>query len=886
MKEIFLFNEGWKFKKECEIFSAVTDDYFDMYRSNTKTGIMSGPKSIAFYDEDWKIVNLPHDWVIEEKPEKKYSASQGNRPQGVVWYRKHFRLEDKHKDKKIFLKFDGIAITSEIYLNNIKVAVSDGGYTPINIDITDFVFFGRNNTVAVRADCSCKEGWWYEGGGIYRNTYIIIKENSHFSDNGVFVTTKNNGKGVWTVDVEAETINVDDCEIVSEFMEKEYKNTSFEVENPLLWSADNPNLYEIKVKLVKDNTVYDEEIIKLGFREIKFDKDSGFYINGKNEKIKGVCLHHDHAGVGVAVDKNILKYRLGKLKEMGCNAIRTSHNPQSPEFYEVCDELGFYIMDEVRHFSSTEICLKELTEFVKRDRNHPSVIMWSLFNEEPLQCCVMGEKIIKSMIDTLHKYDTTRVVTGGMNGPLEISGVVKYTDVMGFNYLQYGYDEFHKLFPEIPIVGSETGSYLSTRDEYVTKKETSHVSCYEKVLWKNLYPWSDTPGGTWEYIMSRPYVAGGFYWTGLDYYGETGPFGWPGITSNFGAMDICGFPKDNFYWHKALWNDDYVLEIPRFWGGKDGEILNIVCYSNCETVELFVNGKSLGENKNDMYSPQIHKIPYESGSLKAVGKVDGKIVIEKEIKSYGNKRILKVAASENNITTADTVIFDVYLKDEYGNLIKNEDKNIKITLENGVLIGSANGDNTNHQKNNSDTQTLFHGCAQFIVRPKQQGKTEAFFECENMTQKCEVYVDNATMESILPSKYKAYANNHRMSDVHPAYPLTKEITNNLYTWIPTMIGVEKSLMMSGKIGYATISSTINMPENSDIKKKLIIEKITGDFDVYLNDKKVYSSQKFYSGDITINLDDFDGVINPVGVVFKLNGEDCGIAGNIYIEFNC
>ena len=747
------------------------------------------------------------------------------------------------------------------------------------------MYFGRNNTIAVRTDCTCKEGWWYEGGGIYRNAYIIIKENTHFVDNGVFIITKNNNNGTWDLNVNCEIVNASGCEIVSEFMGKEYKTTSFKVENPLLWSADNPNLYEVKVKLLKDKTIYDEEIIKVGFREIKFDKDNGFFINGKNVKIKGVCLHHDHAGVGVAVDKAILKYRLKKLKEMGCNAIRTSHNPQSPEFYELCNELGFYIMDEVRHFSSSEICLKELSEFVRRDRNHPCVIMWSLFNEEPLQCNVIGEKIMKSMIDTLHKYDTTRLVTGGMNGPLEISGVIKYTEVMGFNYLQYGYDEFHKIFPETPIIGSETGSYMSTRDEYVSQKEMSYVSCYKTVLWENLYPWSDTPGSTWKNIMKRPFVAGGFYWTGIDYYGETGPFAWPGITSNFGAMDICGFPKDNFYWHKALWNREYILDVPRTWDGEIVEIIEIVCYSNCDTLELFINGKSMGEKKNDVFSPEIYKIPYEVGVLKAVGKCNGKIVIEKELKSYGNERILEIVPSENTITTNDSVIFDVFLKDEFGQIVKNEDKGVEIALENGRLIGSANGDNANHRKNNDNVQTLFHGCAQYIASPIEAGKMDVEILNDNISVQCSIVVNEAIIKSVRGEKFISYANNHRMSDVHNAYPTTKEIMDDLYTWIPTMIGVPKSLMMSGKNGYCAISNIISITKDMPATKTLVIEKITGNFDVYLNEDKIYSSNTFYSGNVVIPINDFGNKINIVSLVFKLNGEECGIAGNIYVEFD-
>ena len=435
MKKIFSFNKNWKFKKESEVFNCLADDYFDMYRSNTKTGIMSGPKSSFFYDEDWRTVNLPHDWVIEEVPDKCYAVSQGNRPQGAVWYRKHFVLSDCYKEKKIYLKFDGIATAAEIYLNSIKIAVLEGGYTPLTIDVTDFVSFDKNNTIAVRADCTSKEGWWYEGGGIYRNTYLIIKETPHFQDDGIFVSTQNNGDGSWNVYFCTETVNADTCKVTAEFSGKEYTESPFRVKNPLLWDAENPNLYEISVKLCKNGTLYDEERIKFGFREVRFDKDEGLFINGKKEKLKGVCLHHDHAGVGVAVDKSLLRYRMKKLKEMGCNGVRTSHNPQSPEFYELCDELGFYVMDEVRHFSSTSNCLWELEQFIKRDRNHSSVIMWSLLNEEPLQCSLIGEKMIKTMKETVYKHDKTRPITGGVNGPLEVSGVVNHVDIMGFNYL-------------------------------------------------------------------------------------------------------------------------------------------------------------------------------------------------------------------------------------------------------------------------------------------------------------------------------------------------------------------------------------------------------------------------------------------------------------------
>lgn len=883
----FLFNEGWKFKKEAKIFQKTAEDYFDSYRSNTKTGLMTGPKSMSFYDGEWETVNLPHDWVIAENPSDKNHSSQGYRPQGAVWYRKHFSINEKYKNKRIYIKFDGIATSAEIYLNNIKIGGSEDGYNPIFIDISDFVFFDKINTVAVRADCSVKEGWWYEGGGIYRNTYIIIKDSSHFAEDGVFAYTKRTDENTWSIHIEAEAENLDNCELSYEFLGKTYEKNIIEVKNPKLWNADHPNLYELKAILKKDGEICDEQIVKFGFREITFDSENGFFVNGKSEKIKGVCLHHDHGGVGVVVDKSLLRYRLKKLKEMGCNGIRTSHNPQCPEFYEVCDELGFYIMNEIRHFSSTALCLNELELFIKRDRNHPSVVLWSLFSEEPLQCTEPGERMMRKMLEIVRKYDKTRPVTGGMNGPLELDGVVKYVDVMGFNYLQYGYDEFHKLFPHIPIIGSETGSYMGTRDILATDREKSHIFCYGRKLGENLYHWSDTPGGTWKYITDSPFVCGGFYWTGLDYYGEPSPFGWPGITSNFGAMDVCGFPKDCYFWHKALWNDEYMLEIPKPWNGKNGETAEFTCYSNCETLELYLNGEKISEEPNDPYNPKLYKIKYSDGILKAVGKVGGKSVIEKEVRTYGKERLLKITPSATKAFDTDFVIFDVYLTDEYGQIIKTEDKNVEITLKNGALIGAANGDNASHSNVKNNIQPMFGGCVQFIVRAEKAGTLQASFCCENshICGEASIEIQKNVVESIPAERFVAYANRFMISDVHSGYPKKEEIINSHFTWIPTTIGAEKNLIMSGKTGYATLSCLLDIPDKAFESKKLVIENISGCYDIYLGGSLLYKSEKYQTGSLSLNLNDFSGEINPLCFVFTLKGEDCGISGNVYAELN-
>lgn len=891
MKTIFSLNQGWKFCRAEDIFYGVPADFFDSIRANTKTGLTSGPKNANFYDKHWQTVDLPHDWVIRCDPLFEHGRGQGHRPHGAAWYRKHFTLDPAWEGKRIFVKLEGASASAEVYFNSIKVGILHGGYTPICIDVTDFVAFDKNNTIAVRTEIIDKEGWWYEGGGLYRNTWLIVAEDARFADDGVFVSSRNNHDGTWTIDISAETIDAEGCLVQADFHGKTVSapaeactRLTLQAENPALWDHEHPNLHDVTVTLLKDGEAMDEEVVKTGFREIVFDAQKGFFINGKPEKLRGVCLHHDHAGVGVAVDKSILLYRLKKLKEMGCNAIRTSHNPQSVPFYEACNELGFYVMNEVRHFSSTEICLKELELFVRRDRNHPCVVMWSLFNEEPLQCSKTGEKIIASMLKVLRKHDPTRPTTGGMNGPIELRGVVNYVDVMGFNYLQYGYDEFHKLYPDMPIIGSETGSYMSSRDEFQSNRETSRVACYTRKLLENLYYWSDTPGGTWKYICDRPFVAGGFYWTGIDYHGENCPFLWPSVTSNFGAMDICCFPKDCYYWHKALWTSEPCLEITRPWEGRPGEALDIVCYSNCETIELILNGRTVFSGANDVYDPQTHSIPYEDGVLQAIGYIGGSAVCRKEIRTYGRSRSLEIAVSEKQIRASDSVIIDVYQKDEYGQLVKIDDRDVTIRITNGHLIGSANGDCSSHRDTLSDVQTLYHGCAQFIVRPDGPGTLSVKICSEIGEADCGITVFAAQRQAIDAVPFRSYANHHMMSDVHPTYPNEKERRSTVYAWIPTMIGVEKSLMMSGKTGYALIRNDLDMPKENTDPKTMVVEKITGNFDIYCGEELVYSSGGFFSGDVSLDVSHVKN-FHPVVVVFSLSGEECGIAGNLYIDFS-
>ncbi len=765
---------------------------------------------------------------------------------------------------------------------------------PIICDVSDFIENGRTNVISVRCSNFIKEGWWYEGGGLYRHAHLIITDATHFEEDGVFISSKFNGNDNWDInvkawiegDLEGFSLKTEIAELginIESAVEASVATQTIPVKNPKLWDTENPNLYTATCSLLKGGEVVDSKQVTFGIREIKFDANKGCFINGKSLKFKGVCLHHDHAGVGVALPDSVYDYRMGKLREMGCNAVRTSHNPKSPVFYEICDRLGFVVMNETRHFSSAKEELYDLERFVKRDRNHPCVIMWSILNEEPMQGSISGRKIATTMSNLIKELDGTRAISAGCNGPFQTEGITKVVDVMGFNYMQYGYDAFHKLFPNLPIFGSENGSYLSNRGIEKTDPKAAQVARFGNVLYENEYPWSADPGENWKYIEDREFVCGGFYWTGIDYLGESGPFYWPSVSSNFGAMDLCGFPKDNFYWHRALWHTDPVLKVTPHWNYNEGDEVNVICYSNCDEIELSVNGKVTERFKHDKYKAVIHKTKFEAGCLKATGFINGEKVCEDVLYTAEENSAFKFVLSKDTIEAGsfDASVVDIYAVDKNGNIVPECNDELTVSVgDNTVLLGVGNGDTCCHYNQKGNKIAFFKGCAQIIVGAKEKGEV-------SLTVCSDTVSSTATLKAVEDTKLKICGSENillfqafHMSDLYDVHPRYDELNSPFYTWIPTPVGYGKNLVYSGGEGYGTVKGNFTwIPDDMTI----YVEGLCGECEVYVNGELQGSSNGDYE---TVAIPVKNAKLeaqNMLQVVFNVKGKDCGILGRVYAK---
>jgi len=522
------------------------------------------------------------------------------------------------------------------------------GYAPFFYDVTDFLNYGARNFLAVRVDATQGEGWFYEGAGIYRHVWLVKTHPVHVARYGMYVTSEVR-PGATAVSVSTEVENESNseqaCRVLSTIVDQAGKvvgratsasmaippgvRRKFEqevvVNNPVLWTLEEPHLYRALTAIEAKGVAVDRYETPFGIRTIRFDPDEGFFLNGKPVKIKGLCNHQDHAGVGSALPDRIQYYRIEKLKEMGANGYRTAHNPPTPELLDACDRLGMLVMDETRTMSSNPEALSNLGTVIRRDRNHPSVVIWALGNEEPEQGTERGARIVTAMKRLVRRLDPGRPVTVAMNKAWG-QGVSAVVDVQGFNYKKGPeIDDFHQKFPKQPTIGTEVGSTVSTRGIYANDPEQGYVSAYDL----NAPDWATTAEVWWKIYAERAFLAGGFVWTGFDYRGEPTPYKWPCINSHFGIMDTCGFPKDNYYYYQAQWTEKPVLHLfPHWnWPGKEGQEIEVWCHSNLEKVELLLNGVSLGTKEVPQYSHVAWKVRYAQGTLEARGYKGGQQVL-------------------------------------------------------------------------------------------------------------------------------------------------------------------------------------------------------------------------------------------------------------------
>ncbi|MDR3723101.1 MAG: beta-galactosidase GalA [Terracidiphilus sp.] len=753
-RERLIFDFDWKFQLGHASdpgrdlgFGAKQEDF-------SKAGEFKFAKA-GYEDGKWKKVNLPHDWAVElpfvwDEDLK----SHGFKPLGrkypetsVGWYRHEFDVPAADAGKRIVLEFDGALRDVLVFVNGTYVGRNDNAYAPFSFDISDFVFVGGKNCVTLRVDASLGDGWFYEGAGVYRHVWLTKTDALHLAKWESWVRTaevngktaklelgtiiENAGKQAekarvrWEIrDAAGKIVAMADAAEQSIAVDGSASfNAAATLDKPVLWSVEEPNLYTAVVTVEVGGKTRDAEQVSFGVRTARFDAEKGFFLNGKPLKIWGTCNHQDHAGVGAAIPDRLQWYRLAALKEMGSNAVRTSHNMPTPEWVEACDRMGMMMMCETRQMSSNPEGLAQLDAMVKRYRNSPSIILWSIGNEEnELQNgqAELGEKIAAAMVRRCHELDPTRVVSAAVNGSNE-KGVSNALDIIGFNYhLKYP-DKFHANHPQKPVYGSETASTVSTRGEYTTDKLRNVVSAYDAnvPLWAN---------GTAEWVTfygTREWTAGGFAWTGFDYRGEPTPYDWPSVNSQFGILDTCGFPKDAYYYYKAWWGTKPVLHVFPHWNfaGKEGEEIPVWVYTNLDEVELVLNGASLGRKKVERFGHAEWKVKYAAGAIEARGFKDGKLALTEKRETTGEAVAIRLSADRTEIDAdgEDAAVIKVEALDRQGRTVPTAMNRIGFKVSGaGALIGVGNGDPNCHESDKEPKRSFFNGLAQAIVQATKQ----------------------------------------------------------------------------------------------------------------------------------------------------------------------
>lgn len=765
MRQILDFNKGWRFANGY-LGDSERDFLYGTERFPfAKVGEEAPPLHVGFDDSQWQEVTLPHDWTVRLKPvytpDGSVAHNHGFKPFGVQfpqycigWYRKKFYVDEAFIGKKVFFEFDGAFRNMQLFVNGIYVARNESGYIGNRYDITDMLFEGEENIIAARLDTSMAEGWFYEGCGFYRPVRLILTDSLHILDNETVVTSELNDNDFASAVVNIKTVVQNDsstempCKIRVMLNDGETVAASADaeetvgayaaktvllqctVQSPKLWSPEAPNLYKTNLSVLCKNEIADDICVNTGIRKIVFDPENGLFINGEMTKVKGVCCHQDHAGVGSAISESLYEYRIALLKEMGANAYRCAHNPPAPQLLDVCDRLGMLVMDENRLLSSGDECLNQCERLIKRDRNHPCVFIWSMANEEGiLQHTEVAKKMgltIKRLISSL---DATRPVTYAPNNGACETGVTSVCDVRGWNYMTLGgieaMDEAHRLYPHRPILGSEEASTVSTRGVWFSNKEIGHVSDYGEE-----YPgWGASPEQWWSEFAVRPYLAGSFVWTGFDYRGEPTPYTWPNISSHFGIMDLCGFPKGIYYYYKANWTGEDVIHICPDWNIQvaEGTPVKVKVYTNCEQITLYLNGKQVGTDSVLPYHSVSLSVPYEKGVLKAVGLRNGKTV-STQVETAD--KAAEYAVSQRSVTAKGekTTVFTVTAQDKQGRFQGQCDDLLSLSVENGTIIGVGNGNPSDHESDlHKDRCRLFKGLLSVIVssEPEQTPSLKA-----------------------------------------------------------------------------------------------------------------------------------------------------------------
>jgi beta-galactosidase len=706
---------------------------------------MPGIAQPGFDTASWQSVDLPHDWAVDLPfVDDRAVNGHGAKPLGraypdtsVGWYRREFAIDPRALGRRFALEFDGVFRDAIVVLNGHFIGRNLSGYVPVRYDVTDFLTYATRdpagppnpdqpgrNVLLVRVDATEAEGWFYEGAGIYRHVWLESTSPVHVAPHGTFVTTDVRGETA-VVTVQTDVVNDSDqpasVTVASEVergdgthaggttsaptlvpaWSRQTVTARVSIAQPKLWSLEQPTMYRLRTTLrtaagVPDQL--DQYDTPFGIRTVRFDADKGLFINGQPVKIQGTCNHQDHAGVGSGLPDRLQEFRIARLKAMGSNAYRTSHNPPTPELLDACDRLGMLVLDETRMMSSNDEGLGELERMIRRDRNHPSVFCWSIGNEEPEQGTDRGARVAETMKRKVYGLDPTRLITEAMNGSWG-RGLSAVVDVQGFNYgNDKGMDDYHAAHQKQFAMGTEVASTVSTRGVYENDTARGYVSAYDV----NKPAWGATAETWWTAYDSRPWVAGGFVWTGFDYRGEPTPYGWPCISSHFGIMDTCGFPKDLFYYYRAWWTKEPTLHLfPHWnWPGKEGQAIDVWVFSNLDSVELVVNGASVGAQPVKKDSHLSWKVPYAPGVIEARGTKAGQppLVVRRETTGAASGIQLVPDRARLSANGEDVSVVEVRIVDANGRVVPTANDEVTFTMSGaGRFIGVGNGDPSSHE---------------------------------------------------------------------------------------------------------------------------------------------------------------------------------------------
>jgi beta-galactosidase len=745
LRSVIKMDGGWKFSRVNDSLPADTEYSYD----RTKSGSRRLEALRDYDDSSWQPVDLPHDWAVGSEFGEQYLISHGYRERGAGLYRKVFKLDASFVGRQLLLCFCGVSNKCTVYFNGSIAARNFSGYNEFTVDITDRAYVdGRDNVLMLHVDADDIEGWWYEGAGIYRHVWLYAKGQAHIAHNGVFAKPRKSSGAQWNVDVE---ITIEDTRlcgqaptvftIVTEVFDGSLPVAtahrhaqrcdsgaakiiclSLAVDKPVLWDINNPKLYELRIRLMRNGQEIDREQTSFGFRTIGIAADTGFYLNGRRVFIKGACIHQDHAGVGVALPDSIHEYRIRRLMDMGCNAIRCAHNPPAREFLDACDRLGMLVMDENRHFESTPETQAQVETMVRRDRNHPCIAFYSLFNEEPLAATAEGRNVFRRLKQVVLRLDNTRLIIGAMNvnTMLAQAGAAIEMDITGFNYYLDNYDVFQSMHASQPVIGSENCATCSTRGCYASDPSHGLLNSYDEESGGCF----ETMQRTWKAISARSYVGGIFIWSGFDYRGEP-VMHWPSVSSQFGLMDTCGFPKDAFYFAKACFAEEPMLHLMPHWNWNASDRVKVKTVTNCEEAEVFLNGISLGRKRSSPAEQCSWDVQFEPGTLSATGYNGGVAMVSDAVHTAGKPNRIQVLPYRDTLDDSgvDAVPVAVCLTDDRGTVVPCADNHIVFSLSgDGRLLGTGNGNPNSHENDTLPERDLFNGWCQAIVQASKDAK--------------------------------------------------------------------------------------------------------------------------------------------------------------------